>query len=118
MAILVSEGERAAARWLSSVGFELVYQSRASRGAFDLLAIRGPHQLGVQVRRRRLPLSFTKAEWDRMAAESQRLGWKWLIIAVDPQTEAVDALNPSLAKGRTVGPAARIDNLLWWADQG
>jgi len=116
--LLGDEGERAAARWLAGVGFELVYQSLASRGAFDLLALRGHHQLGVQVRRRSLPLRFTQSEWDRMAAESRRLGWRWLIVAVDPATEAVVPLDPARAPGRVVGIEAKIDNLLAWADQG
>lgn len=116
--LLGDEGERAAARWLAGVGFELVYQSLASRGAFDLLALRGRHQLGVQVRRRSLPLHFTAAEWNRMDAESRRLGWRWLLVAVDPATGAVVPLDPALAAGRTVGIEAKIDNLLVWVDRG
>ena len=48
--------ERVVAEHLARSGFELVYQSRGSRGAFDLLATRGAQQLGVQVKRSPLPL--------------------------------------------------------------
>jgi hypothetical protein len=116
--LLGDEGERSAARWLAGVGFELVYQSLASRGAFDLLALRGHHQIGVQVRRRPLPLRFTRTEWDRMDAESRRLGWRWLLVAVDPVTDAVVPLDPARAVGRVAGLEARIENLLIWADRG
>src|SRR5262249_40525193 len=61
MTLLGDEAERAVAEHLAGLGFDLVYQSRASRGAFDLLALRGPAQLGVQVKRGDLPLRFAKA---------------------------------------------------------
>ncbi len=67
MSVLGDAAERRAAEHLAALGFDLVYQSRASRGAFDLLAIRGGGQLGVQVKRTaRLPLRFSPAAWARM----------------------------------------------------
>ena len=38
MTIVGDEAEQAVAAFLAGLGFDLVYQSRASRGAFDLLA--------------------------------------------------------------------------------
>lgn len=119
MAVLGDEGERAVAERLGRMGFDLVYQSRASRGAFDLLAIRGAAQLGIQVRRRGLPLRFSPDEWSRMEAEALRLRWAWIVAAVDPGGEVV-LLDPALAaRRRTVrmGPEAVIDNLLRWLDE-
>ena len=50
MSVVGNEAEQAVARALVRLGFELVYQSRASRGALDLLAIRGTHSLSFQLR--------------------------------------------------------------------
>ena len=101
------------------MGFDLVYQSRASRGAFDLLAIRGATQLGVQVKRRSLPLRFARADWSRMEAEAERLGWRWVVAAVDP-AGPIAVLDPARAvEGREVrlDAAAAIPNLLLWIDR-
>lgn len=67
MKLIGDEAEQRVAQRLASLGFELVYQSRASRGAFDLLAIRGARQLGVQVKRSALPLRFAKTTWTRVS---------------------------------------------------
>jgi AAA+ ATPase superfamily predicted ATPase/Holliday junction resolvase len=118
MALVGDDAERATAAALARLGFELVYQSRASRGAFDLLAIRAATQLGVQVKRRALPLTFSKEEWSRMEAESTRLGWRPVVAAVDDR-EAVTFLDPSKARrGRTIrlGSDATIENLPAWTD--
>ena len=42
MSVVGDVAEQAVARFLAALGFDLVYQSRASRGAFDILALRGP----------------------------------------------------------------------------
>ncbi len=84
MAVVGDEAEREVARRLADLGFELVYQSRASRGAFDLLAIRQGVQVGVQVKRTALPARLGKAERARMGADAQRLGWRALVAVVTP----------------------------------
>ncbi len=120
MATLGDEAEQRIAAELAAMGFDLVYQSRASRGAFDLLATRGGTQLGVQVKRSKLPLRFTLAAWNRMEAEAKRFGWRWVVGAVEPPPgEAVAVLDPAKARmGREVrlGTEATIPNLLAWAD--
>lgn len=137
MKVVGDEAEQAAAEYLALTGFELVYQSRASRGAFDLLATRGPHQLGVQVKRSPLPVRFTAPEWARMVAEGKRLNWHWIVAAVTPPPEGkplpprpprrpqifgerVIMLDPrkvrSTGKGVRLGEPAAIDNLLLWLD--
>lgn len=118
MSLVGDEGERRAAETLAGLGFELVYQSRASRGAFDLLAIRAGVMLGVQVKRTDLPVRFESTAWKRMEGEAKRLGWLWVIAAVAPEGE-VQFLDPRKArrqKGVTLGGAAVIENLLIWID--
>ncbi len=90
-----------------------------TRGAFDLLATRGATQLGVQVKRSELPLRFSKVAWSRMAAEAERLGWHWVVVAVSV-TGAIVVLDPDRASdGREVrlGEEAAIDNLVLWLDR-
>jgi AAA+ ATPase superfamily predicted ATPase len=119
MSVIGDEAERSVADQLAAYGFDLVYQSRASRGAFDLLATRGVHQLGIQVKRTRLPLRFSKVAWKRMKAEGDRLGWHWVVAAVSVAGETV-FLDPGLGRhGKEVRlpSAAAIDNLLKWLDE-
>lgn len=115
MTVLGDEAERAVASYLARMGAELVYQARASRGAFDLLALYGGRHLGVQVKRSALPVRFAKEEWARMRADASRLGWRWLIAAVSDS--GVRLLDPAKAtRGREVrvGEAALVDNLARW----
>ena len=120
MVIVGDEAEQRIAAELARLGFDLVYQSRASRGAFDLLATRGGRQLGVQVKRTGLPVRLGKAAWSRMEAEGHRLGWRWIVAVVTPPPEgAAHFLDPAGAVvGRRVrlDEAASIDNLLRWLD--
>ncbi len=114
MSVVGDEAELATARALSAMGFDLVYQSRGSRGAFDLLALRGPTQLGVQVKRSPLPLRFTRAAWSRMEADAKQWGWRWVVAAVDADG-SVGFLDPKRVVKRRearLGERARIDNLL------
>ncbi len=116
MTIVGDDAERNVAERLSRLGFELVYQSRGSRGAFDLLALRGSSQLGVQVRRSSLPLRFRRSEWNRMVADAERFGWQWLVAGVTPEG-VVHLLDPARCRrGREVrlDESAAIDNVLLW----
>jgi Holliday junction resolvase len=117
MSVVGDAAERETAEALAAMGFDLVYQSRASRGAFDLLATRGASQLGVQVKRKRLPLAFGLAEWRRMEAEGKRFGWRWVVAAV--HEGEVRFLDPAKARvGRTarLTADATIANVLGWLD--
>jgi Holliday junction resolvase len=118
MTVLGEEAERTVAEHLARCGFELIYQSRASRGAFDLLATRGAGQLGVQVKRATLPLRLTQEEWGRMVGDAARFGWRW-IVAVSSPEGAVALLDPArAARGRTVRLDAKavIENIVAWVD--
>jgi hypothetical protein len=118
MSVIGDEAEQAVARHLSAMGFDLVYQSKASRGAFDLLATRGPAQLGIQVRRSDLPLRFTSTEWSRMVAEGQRMRWRWVLAAV-AKDGTITILDPGKMRRKRevrVGQDAEIANLLLWLD--
>ncbi len=121
MRVVGDEAELAVAEHLARMGFDLIYQSRASRGAFDLLATRGPQQLGIQVKRSPLPLRFRAAEWRRMEADAERLGWLWVVAVVTPPPEnRIALLDPSAArsgKGVTLDSGAEIENLLLWIDR-
>jgi Holliday junction resolvase len=117
MSVVGSEAELAVARVLAAMGFELIYQSRASRGAFDLLGVRAGVQLGLQVKRSPLPLRFTKAEWNRLHADAKRFGWRFVIAAVSPHDNKTVFLDPAkahLARGVAIDETARIENLLEW----
>jgi len=74
--LLGNESEQRVARSLAREGFRLVYQSRASRGAFDLLGIIDSLQVGLQVKRaEKAGLRVTLQELERMMHERERLGW-------------------------------------------
>ncbi|MCK6544449.1 ATP-binding protein [Myxococcota bacterium] len=118
MTVLGDEGEKRVAQALAELGFDLIYQSRASRGAFDLLALRGGVMLGVQVKRSVTPLSFPVAAWRRMEAEAKRLGWLWIVAATDADGRVafLDPARVKRARGFTLAASAEIDNLLVWLD--
>lgn len=116
--VLGTRAEFEVAKHLAASGFELVYQSRASRGAFDLMAVREATQLGVQVRGTKLPVRFTKTEWNRLEADSLRFGWPF-IIAVAPPKGRVILLDPKKATRKnsiTLSEQCEIDNILTWVD--
>jgi Holliday junction resolvase len=118
MSVIGDEAERATALALARLGFEVVFQSRASRGAFDLLALRGTHSLAVQVKRSSLPLSFDRESWARMEAEAKLHQWRWVIAQIG-QDDMVTWLEPARTQqGKTVriGSKAEMQNLLLWLD--
>lgn len=119
MKLLGDEGERLVAEHLASLGFDLVYQSRASRGAFDLLALRGSAQLAVQVKRTELPVRFTRTEWNRMAADAKRFGWRYVIAVATPTGEVLvlDPARASKQKEVRLSASARIENVSSWLDR-
>lgn len=117
MTLVGNEGEQRVAVALAQRGFELVYVSRASRGAFDLLALRGPVQLALQVRHRPFPLRFTRAEWERMEAEAGRRGWLWVVAQVGEEVAFLDPARVTSGKECRLGLEARIENLPRWVDE-
>lgn len=122
MRVIGDDAELAVAQHLAQLGFDLIYQSRASRGAFDLLATRGPIQLGIQVKRSAPPLRFGTATWERMQAEAERFGWRWIVAAVTPPPEnrvlLLDPAGARVGKRVRLGGNAEIENLLVWVDRG
>jgi AAA+ ATPase superfamily predicted ATPase/Holliday junction resolvase len=119
MAVVGDEAELEVARRLAEMGFELVYQSRASRGAFDLLGIRNGVQLGIQVKRSDFPLRFPKTVWSRLRADAEKLGWRFVLAAVSPSRGTVSFLSPESAAVRravVLDSRAVIDNLLAWLE--
>jgi AAA+ ATPase superfamily predicted ATPase/Holliday junction resolvase len=119
MKLVGDEAELAVAQTLAQLGFELVYQSRGSRGAFDLLATRGARILAVQVKRSPLPLRFKKAAWDRMCADGERYGWQWLVGQVSTEG-TVQLLDPSKASRRasvTLSESSVLERPLDWLER-
>ena len=81
--VLGNESERRVAREMARQGVSLVYQSRASRGAFDLLALYQVYEIGVQVRRiKRFPAYISERMLGRMRREAEQLGWH-AVLALD-----------------------------------
>lgn len=118
MAVIGDAAEREVAQALARLGFELVYQSRASRGAFDLLARRGGDALGVQVKRSPLPLAFDQEAWARMEGEAARLRWRWVVAQVGDGVRFLDPAQARRGKTARLGEEAGIDNLLLWLQRG
>jgi len=77
--LLGTESEKAVARALSQFGFKLVYQSKASRGTFDLLAIHDYKMIGIQCKKAELPCYVETNLIRRMKREAQKLDWRALL---------------------------------------
>jgi len=85
--ILGEASEQSVAREVARQGVGLVYQSRASRGAFDLLAVYQTHQIGVQVKRiKKFPAYVSEREIGRMRRDAHTLGWH-AVLAFDLDDE-------------------------------
>jgi Holliday junction resolvase len=85
---LGSEAEREVCAHLGREGFSLIYRSRGSRGAFDLLALLGAQQVGLQVKRTaRLPLYLSVDERNRMIEWGRQLGWIPVLAAYLPDED-------------------------------
>ena len=81
--LLVStESEQIVARRLAADGFRGVYQSRASRGAFDLLAVHDTRVFGLQVKTARLPYTLRSQEKARLVSDARRLGFHPVLALV------------------------------------
>ncbi|MCK4303996.1 MAG: ATP-binding protein [Candidatus Eisenbacteria sp.] len=81
--VLGNEAEQLVARRMATAGFELVFQSRASRGAFDLLAVLETTEVGVQVKKAGLPFYLSRDELHRMQHWAKRLGWVPVLALVE-----------------------------------
>jgi len=119
MRVIGDEAEAAAAEHLGGLGFELVYQSRGSKGAFDLLAVRGAAQLALQCKRADLPLRFGKQAWNRMEADAKRWKWAWALAAVgeDGTVRILDPRKARRGRGVRLDESAVVDNVLLWLDK-
>ncbi|MBI4606419.1 MAG: ATP-binding protein [Planctomycetes bacterium] len=70
-----TDSEQAVARRLAADGFRGVYQSRASRGAFDLLAVHDTRVIGLQVKTGAPPFELRAQEKARLLEDARRLGF-------------------------------------------
>jgi Holliday junction resolvase len=116
--VIGDEAELEIARRLSALGFELVYQSRASRGAFDLLGVRAGVQVGIHVKRSDFPVRFSKSAWARLHSDARRLGWRWLVAVVTPasQVRFFDPARARVGRAVTFSEGAALENVLMWLE--
>ena len=83
--LLGEASERNVAREAARQGVGLVYQSRASRGAFDLLAVYQAAHIGVQVKKiAQFPVYVSEREIGRMRHDARALGWR-AVLAFDSE---------------------------------
>jgi hypothetical protein len=92
----------------------LVCQSRASRGAFDLLAVYQTHQIGLQVKRiQKYPVYIAEREIGRMQSDARSLGWHAALAPIWTapcrSTRSIEAPRPSVDGGH--GVATHLDVL-------
>jgi len=118
MSVIGDEAELEIARRLSGLGFELVYQSRASRGAFDLLGVRAGVQVGIQVKRSALPVRFSKSAWARLSSDARRLDWRWLVAVVTPASQVYffDPARARVGAAVTLTEDRALENVLQWLE--
>jgi Holliday junction resolvase len=118
MTVIGDEAELEIARRLSTLGFELVYQSRASRGAFDLLGVRAGIQVGIQVKRSDFPVRFSRSAWARLHSDARRLGWRWLVAVVTPasQVRFFDPARARVGAAVTFSEGSALENVLVWLE--
>ena len=103
--VLGSEAEQAVARQMAAAGFSLIYQSRASRGAFDLMAVLGAREIGVQVKKTSIPYYLPKEKLHLMRHWADVLGWiPLLALVVENRTLFYDVRSL-----KTKGKSCRID---------
>jgi Holliday junction resolvase len=106
--LLGNESERRVAEALAREGFRLVYQSRASRGAFDLLAIVDNLQVGLQVKSAERQSPHIPLEvLERIVYEGERLGW---IPAIAIHKRKEDEVRYSLATQLLQAKRTTVDN--------
>lgn len=100
--ILGDLAEKAVADSLGAEGFTLIYQSRASRGAFDLFVMLEPSlRVGIQVKSAgRFPFYIQKEEIERMLAWGKRLGWIPVLCLYDSSKGAVSFYSASVLGAR------------------
>lgn len=71
-----SEVEKKLALQLAQMGFRLVYQSRASRGIFDILVLLNSFEIGLQIKSiKKYPVYLTKNQYTQMYYWAEQLGW-------------------------------------------
>jgi len=103
--VLGDEAEKTVARRMAQTGFELIYQSRASRRAFDLLAILQTKEVGVQVKKGSFPYYLRKDELQLMQHWAKQLQWKPLFALVTEE----DIYFYDVADWQAEGQSYRID---------
>lgn len=113
--VLGNEAEQTVARHMAAAGFDLIYQSRASRGAFDLLAIQGGKEIGIQVKKAHLPYYLPKEKLHLITHWAEKLAWIPLLALVIEEHVRFYDIRHLKAKGKSCRideKTQAIDNLL------
>jgi len=115
-ALLVgTEAELLVARHLADLGFRSVYQSRASRGPFDLLAHLGTSVLALQVKKSQRPAYVPRTGLERLDEEARSLGFIPLLVIVEdgvPLFYEPNKLRRTARSGVVDGQAPRVEQIL------
>jgi Holliday junction resolvase len=81
----------------------LVYQSKASRGTFDLLAMHDYIMIGIQCKKAELPFYVAKEVIRRMQREAKKLDWHALLaVHTSSGVRFYDVNNLKETKGRNI----------------
>jgi len=114
--VLGTEAEKFVAQKMAQAGFELIYQSRASRGSFDLLAILNNIEVGVQVKMGSFPFYLKKNDHQLMMHWAKQLNWKPLFTLVCEKEIYFYDVSKWQIKGQSYRidqKTEKIDNLLY-----
>ena len=108
--------EKAVAEKLSAEGFSAIYQSKASRGAFDLLAIFNSYKVGLQIKVvASFPFYVRAEEVAKMIFWGQKLKWTPMLCLYQKATEQVCYHRPDDLK--KTGKSYRIDDATGGSDR-
>jgi len=108
--------EKAVAEKLSAEGFSAIYQSKASRGAFDLLAIFNSYKVGLQIKVvAAFPFYVRAEEIAKMIFWGQKLKWTPMLCLYQKATEQVCYYCPDDLK--KTGKSYRIDDATGGSDR-
>lgn len=102
--------ERRVTEALAALGLRVIYQSRASRGAFDLLGLAWGRELAIQVKTGEAPVRVAASEVHRMQDEARRMGWiPLLAVAGSGDVLFFDLASVNVGRKKTVSFGAQIE---------
>jgi Holliday junction resolvase len=108
--------EKAVAEKLSAEGFSAIYQSKASRGAFDLLAIFNSYKVGLQIKvAASFPFYVRAEEIAKMIFWGQKLKWTPMLCLYQKAAQQVCYF--LLDNLKKTGKSYRVDGMSEGSDR-